>query len=346
MANSRVVGGEIAIEPQMLIEKGPVINIEYSSGRAALYCILRNIQKIFRGDGSILIPDYLCDSITNTIADAGWKYSFYHIDEELNVDDTEKLQLSEHNAVLLINYFGLIDLKDTIRKIKKFDSSLVVIEDDVQAFYSYKESAADYSFTSLRKWFSCPEGAFIKTSNAVKPVISDRSMFGQYKIAGNLLKSYSDIIDDSIYLELLKKGEELLDDEYLTECSHVSQVIFSNIDLKEVEEIRKNNAKILHEGLEKMGVKHLYKKNATPLFIPIFVDDRSSLRSLFFKNNIFTPVHWPHISVELNGTNEIYNRELSLICDQRYNENDMERQLEIISQFMNREGEKHGGNDS
>lgn len=345
MTKRRVIGGEIAIEPQMLIEKASAINIEYSSGRAALYCILRNIQKIF-GGGTILIPDYLCDSITNTIVDAGWNYDFYHINERLTVAGIEELELSEYKAILLINYFGLFDLKDTISKIKELNNSLVVIEDDVQAFYSYKESAADYSFTSLRKWFSCSEGAFIKTSNDVEPVISDRSIFGQYKIAGNLLKSYSDIIDDSICLELLNKGEELLDYEYLTGCSHASQVIFSNIDLKEVEEIRKNNAKILHEGLEKMGVRHLYKKDATLLFIPIFVDDRRSLRSLFFQNNIFTPIHWPHISEELNGNNRIYDRELSLICDQRYDENDMNRQLEIISQFMDRVGEEHGGNDS
>ena len=94
-----------------------------------------------------------------------------------------------------------------------------------------------------------------------------------------------------------------------------------------------------------MGVRHLYKKDATLLFIPIFVDDRRSLRSLFFQNNIFTPIHWPHISDELNGNNRIYDRELSLICDQRYDENDMNRQLEIISQFMDRVGEEHGGND-
>ena len=36
MTKRRVIGGEIAIEPQMLIEKASAINIEYSSGRAYL----------------------------------------------------------------------------------------------------------------------------------------------------------------------------------------------------------------------------------------------------------------------------------------------------------------------
>ena len=52
-----------------------------------------------------------------------------------------------------------------------------------------------------------------------------------------------------------------------------------------------------------------------------------------FKNNIFTPVHWPYESENLNGfiENQLYETELSLICDQRYSLNDMNRQIEVLS---------------
>ena len=303
--------------------------------------------KFPRGGGRlILIPDYLCDYNTKTIVDSGVKYSFYNIEDRLTVTDVNNLELDRCDAILLINYFGLLNLNEIINQIRERKSSIIIIEDDVQAFYKYKESIADYSFTSLRKWFPCPEGAFVKSKNTVESISTYKSLFGQYKIAGNLLKSYGEIIDDSICLELLERGESLLDNEYLTECSHTSEIIFSNIDLKKVADIRKRNAKLLHEGLEELGIEHLYKEDAVPLFVPIFVEDRKKLRNLFFKNHIFTPIHWPVTSEDLNGANSIYDRELSLICDQRYNEEDIKKQLEIIRQFVYREGEKHGGNDS
>ena len=54
-----------------------------------------------------------------------------------------------------------------------------------------------------------------------------------------------------------------------------------------------------------------------------------------FNNNIFTPVHWPYVSKELNGyiKNTIYETELSLICDQRYTIDDMNIQIEVLRNY-------------
>ena len=51
-----------------------------------------------------------------------------------------------------------------------------------------------------------------------------------------------------------------------------------------------------------------------------------------FNNNIFTPIHWPFESEALNGSvkNQLYENELSLICDQRYTIDDMKRQIEVL----------------
>ena len=51
-----------------------------------------------------------------------------------------------------------------------------------------------------------------------------------------------------------------------------------------------------------------------------------------FKNNVFTPVHWPYESDILNGQkkNKLYETELSLICDQRYSMDDMKRQVKVL----------------
>lgn len=332
----KVMGGEFLINNNLfektIMDRETII---YSSGRNALFNILYNEYDF--DARTILIPNYLCDSVTRTINDAGWSYKFYRINIDLEFDIDEIIKCEDINAVLVINYFGVLKLDEAIKKIRKARQELVIIEDDVQAFFEYKKSEAEYSFTSLRKWFPCPDGAFINTKRELKTKIAVESKWSQYKLAGNLLKNYCNVVDDSICLELLKKGEELLDMEYNSVCSEVSQEIYAHIDTENVANIRKKNARFLHENLLKLGVRHIYCEDAVPLFIPIFIENRDILRKHFFETNIFTPVHWQMINDEWNGDSQIYNLELSLICDQRYDIEDMKRQINVLEHFLDEE---------
>ena len=79
------------------------------------------------------------------------------------------------------------------------------------------------------------------------------------------------------------------------------------------------------------------KDTDCPMFVPIFVPDgkRDELRRYLIRNEIYCPVHWPvseyHVLDE--KTKEIYDNELSLVCDQRYNEKDMKRMIDTIRVF-------------
>lgn len=331
----KVIGGEFAIGESLLRKnEQEVINIELSSGRCALASILNSINPVHN---RILIPNYVCSSVVNTIIDSGFRCVFYEINSDLMFDVEKITNVSDIDAILVINYFGLIKLDSAITRIKTTRPNTVVIEDDVQAFFEYEKSLADYSFTSLRKWFPCSDGAMINTKRDMKAMSYMESKWSQFKIAGNVLKNYANYIDDSVYLGLLEKGEELLEVEYKSLCSETSKIIFSNIELDEVADRRRKNAKFLHDNLEKLCVDHIYEEDSVPLFIPIFIENRDKLRTFFFKDNIFTPVHWP-VSEELTyDKSSVYLKELSLICDQRYDIADMERQVDILKEFLDSE---------
>ena len=126
----------------------------------------------------------------------------------------------------------------------------------------------------------------------MEPFKGNISKWSEYKFAGNILKKYSDKLeDDLIALKLLEEGETLLNKEYYSMCSKFSSIIFSNININEVAKKRKKNARFLHEGLSNLKIKHIYSENTIPLFVPIFINNRNSLRKEFFKNNIFVPYH-------------------------------------------------------
>ena len=75
-----------------------------------------------------------------------------------------------------------------------------------------------------------------------------------------------------------------------------------------------------------------------PLFIPVIelTGQRDQLRRYLIDNNVYCPVHWPvspyHKEISIQ-TKEIYENELSLICDQRYSPDDMMIIIKLIRDF-------------
>ena len=74
--------------------------------------------------------------------------------------------------------------------------------------------------------------------------------YASYKVAGNLLKNNTEMIGDSISLEMLEKGEKMMDESYLYSCSEIGRSLYQRIDTRLAAEKRKSNAEHLHKGLQ------------------------------------------------------------------------------------------------
>lgn len=306
----------------------------YSSGRAALYQILKYLKQE-KGVTSVFLPDYLCSSILVPIQKLGLEYSFYPIDEQLELEEKRFVELYRKNAaVLLINYYGLQDLCGQIKAIRSIDEKAIIIEDDVQAYYEFKKplDEVDFKFTSLRKTFAVPDGGLVKTKHNL-PKVESPNMFGQYKAAAALLKSMREgNFNDNIYLEMFEKGESLIDDELECGMSLIAEKLYSYVDEERVKVRRLNNAAYLIERLNQLGIKPLLPliDKHVPLFIPIILKNRNDVRKAMFKEEIFCPVHWPLEGMDLKRGKVMAETELSLIVDQRYGRNDMDKILNLL----------------
>lgn len=340
MHQKKIIGGEYIIK---INSKNKVENIEfapfgrlYASGRSALYVILRYIKEHF-GTRRVLLPDYICTSVTQTIMDVEMNYSFYHINMDFKPDMSSICNwLSYTDTILLVNYFGMVDLATVITKIRAVSSGIKIIVDDVQNFYGFRKKLDyDFAFTSYRKWFPVPDGAEILTKDESILLeleeLEEQNLFAQYKFAGNILKNYRGIVTDGLCLELLEKGEKILNKEYRCSCSEISSLLMQQINFSDAAKARCRNAEYLHERLNELGITHLYRKGAVPLFVPIILQNsRDQVRKALFRKQIFCPVHWPCVNRTYNGTNCLYAEELSLICDQRYDLDDMNFILGIL----------------
>lgn len=334
------IGGEFAIDlacapPPISFQK---INKHYlyASGRAALYAILQNIKYHFSKIDTVLLPEYLCESIIHTVSAAGFRYDFYDIKADVEPNcETILSKLDNHTCVFVINYFGYVNSEDTIKTLRSVQSDTCIILDNVQAFYEMDDtSSADYVFTSFRKWFAVPDGAWVKTAHSnMEPALYSNS-FAQFKFAGSLLKyfdSYKEVSDQA-YLDLLAHGEEILGNSYNVICSEMTQALFEKIDFDAIKRVRCMNADYIVEQVKKMNIQIIRgsKQPKVPFFIPILVHDRDKIRMVLRKHNIFTPVHWPQPQ-NIAHHNRLYDAELSLVIDQRYSIFDMKRMIGALN---------------
>lgn len=306
----------------------------YSSGRAALYQILKFLRQE-QCINHILLPDYLCSSVLVPIKALGVEYTFYPIDEQLDLESSHFSKLyKKDSAVLVINYFGLKDISAQVHAIRSLNENAIIIEDDVQAYYEFKKPLGDvdFKFTSLRKTFAVPDGGLVKTKHQL-PKVETPNTFGQYKAAAALLKSLREgNFNDQIYLDMFEKGESLIDRELECGMSNIAIRLFDAVEEERVKIRRLNNANSLLEQLSKIGVKPILPltEDHVPLFIPIYLENRDDVRKKMFKNDVFCPVHWPLEGLNLKCGAKMAKHELSLIVDSRYTVSDMQRIVDLL----------------
>ena len=334
-----MIGGEFPITITDLLRAPslPRVNdgtYHYASGRAALYQILKYLKEQY-GITSVLLPDYLCDTILVPIRKLDVAYSFYPLNDKLELESETFMEVYKRDAaILLINYFGLQDLSEQVAFIRSIDKDAIIIEDDVQAYYEFKKEldGVDFKFTSLRKTFAVPDGGLVKTKHSL-PKIDTPNTFGQYKAAAALLKSMREgNFIDQIYLELFEKGESLIDSEQECGMSRIAEKLYSFVDEESVRVRRLNNAQYLIDELEKIGIIPILPltDNHVPLFIPIRLNNRDAVRKAMFMRDIFCPVHWPLDGLDIQRGKQMADTELSLIIDQRYGRKDMDAIIRII----------------
>lgn len=342
----KVMGGEFAL--QLPPKEGPELNtvddmVWFASGRAALFHIVRSILQE-RPFARFFLPDYLCVSVIDAVEIAGGRIEFYAVDEKLQCDIADLAgKCKDADVVLLINYFGGVDYREAIRRIRTLSKDLWVIVDEVQAFfdmYRGDHTGADFVFTSFRKSLPLPDGGWgVSYRTLLQPSCGDNSFVG-YKIAGGLLKQepYRRWCGDEVCLSLLEQGEVLLDKAYEADCSDFTRRSFGNLELETMATMRQRNAAFVVEALADMGLVPVlsFASESVPLFVPIRLPQRDKVRRKLFDERIFCPVHWPveKYGKRLRRGQEMAACELSLIVDSRYDLRDMERMMATIGRAL------------
>ncbi len=303
------------------------------SGRTALDFIIKDI-KAERQLGSVMLPSYCCESMIEPFERNGVDVRFYKVSEE-SID----YPTNNCDAVLIFDFFGYEEPFNAKIALAESDNGKITIYDSTHKLNG-PSIKVDYAFCSYRKWQYCNFSEVRKLTGDFcisKPVNLNTAYCEMRDKAARLKAAYmaGDKADKLEFLKLFSSAEDMLNHDYVGYTGEIADV-----DIKAVIEARRRNAHHLISGLQNIPGIKLWKATLgptdTPLFVPILVRNglRDALKIYLIKNFIYCPVHWP-LSRSHGAYRDIYDEELSLICDQRYSIEDMDREVEVIKNFFN-----------
>ena len=339
----REIGSEFWLESEPQTLSCDRDGIYVLSGRTAIDLIIQDIVRTKRLR-NVYMPAWCCDSMLAPFVACGIDIKFYDISLAESADTAEILcdfcDFRE-NIFYVTNYFGY-ENSLPIETVKKFkEQGSIILYDRTHSFLMENDpylALADYSFASIRKWMGVIGGAVV--NGVGKFELKPCSYLDCKEKAMRMKKTFiegDESIDKQAFLNLYSEfGHHLAEDYQNYEMDDLSYALYKTEDLSAMRRKRRENAKFLHENLK--GVKFIGKltDNTVPLFVPVFFDTtekRNAVRKKLIEAQIYCPIHWPKptlIPADFEA-NKIYDTELSLICDQRYDLTDMERMVAQIN---------------
>lgn len=314
------------------------------SGRTGLYLIADEL-KIKTSISNILMPDYCCSSMIVPFVSREFSVSFYDSFDLKNIVVDETVQ-----AILIMDYFGFISDQTLKFAAKCKNVGKIIIVDATQTAFSRSNvyNLADYIVVSYRKWLDslCAVVYSKNGFSSTEAVKEQRAYNTIWRNAAKLKERYirTSLGDKQEFLALYAKANCMLDEDYVGYKANPTEIdLLGRIDSSFIREIRRNNASYLITEVKKMSayfnVQLLFdrvEKEDCPLFVPILVNEtkRKLIRDELTKNSIYCPIHWPIDERYPHKKTLYHQKELSLICDQRYGIKEMRKQVSILSQVL------------
>ncbi len=309
----------------------------FISGTSALQFIIQDAKEHHRIRRAA-IPSWCCSCMIEPFIKNKVAVFFYSV----FVDNAGKLTIDYTSApdcdlTLCISYFGYSEQNYLGRP------SGIVIRDVTHSLFCNNIQDASYYFGSLRKWAGFWTGGFAWKKGEWEGMYRAQGVEASYltlrKAAmGSKLQYLQGKCDHKTYLSIFEQAEDILD-----HCGIVGgnqRDIFSAVhfDIEKVKKTRRRNAQYLIDELREYALFSNMSEDDCPLFVPILLqrEKRDGLRRHLVENRIYCPVHWNITELHrLSDTQRrLYDNELSIVCDHRYDLTDMLRIIINIRDYL------------
>ncbi len=314
----------------------------FDSGRSALKHLVKNIPSVYR----ILLPEFICESVTNCFENN--KIDYYKLNEDfcVDIDNLQDKIGNEPSIIFLMHYFGSLQPSDILQKIRLLadQNGAIIIEDTTHSIFSQKRTIGDYLVCSIRKWLPISGGGVLYYDQDLLNLSKSnyQKSTDNYRSYGMILKSL--FLDNKLdcnneYRHIFIESENKLDKQQeIYEISDFSKFVASTVSIDNLKMIRKRNFQQLDDAMRKIGLRSVVDINSidTPLVYPIRINNRDAFRSYLMDNKIYCAVHWPfdnhkpeQRSFAIKNASEL----ISLPIDQRYDNESICYLIDVIYRY-------------
>ena len=297
--------------------------IKLNCGRACLeYLIkLRDIRKI-------LLPDYLCDSVSNLCCRCGLEIKTYQINESFLPEGLDDI---EGSWLYLVDYYG--QLTDESIQYYAGQYSGRVILDESQNFFVGQRVGLDTLYT-CRKWFGVSDGAYLYTARSEQldtHIPQAKSAQSMGYLLGRFESNASNFFGES------KANNKRFGDVPLQTMSALTDNILCGVDYEHVKAVRNENYDVVCDALSGNNQLRNLRRPAVPFVYPLLVDGARRIRERAAKRFVYIPTLWPNV-IKDSAAGKVARRYsadiLPLPIDQRYDQQDMRRMIEVVRECM------------
>lgn len=307
------------------------------SGTAALEAILLDILS-FSKIASVAIPSWCCSCLIEPFLKHNIRVTFYpvSVDKGHFAVDTTNI---DTDIMLVMDFFGY-----EAGSINPNGYDGIIIRDITHSVFCPPKTDAHYYFGSLRKWAGFWTGGFAWAPewHTCIQMSSQNDEYVHLRSSAMEAKKYylAEIIDKKDYLLTFERCEDYLESCPIQAGSIRDVKCARKLDADFIKEKRRNNARFLLSHLSEGPIFRTVNDNDVPLFVPIIVNGkkRDALKRFFIENDIYCPSHWAITNSHILSTEMryVYENEISLVCDQRYSEKDMQRIIDTYNVFLDK----------
>jgi hypothetical protein len=322
--SNRPIGGFFELEIPTGQELYHSNAIALSNGRACLMVALQQLQP-----KRAFVPHYTCDATLEPFRVLDIDIEFYELNDQFEPEIVP--ETNKDDCYLLTNYWGL-QRASIDRFEKQFGDRLIV--DNTHDFFFRPPASSCWSFTSARKWFGVPDGAFLySAADRYADILADlppRNCEIELQPAldralGRLKQGY----------QSFQKYEQAMDCR-VKQISTYSSSILSLLDHEDVIDRRRKNFSCLANQLNDCNqFSPALGTHDTPFcypYLPIGTNDRHKLH----RQQIFVPQLWQDVTdrAPTHSNARTWSETLlPLPIDHRYGVADMNRIAATILQL-------------
>ncbi len=336
MFSKREIGSEFWDVPVCENKKSVFLDntVWYLSGRCALRAIIKDIKRKISFK-SVALPSWCCDSMITPFLEEKVEVKFYSVFIEEGTLKKDFCDISDCDAILLMDYFGFKRSFDC-----EFDG--IVINDITHSVFCGELGSADYTFGSLRKWAGFYTGGFAISKDGLLETMNGKTDYEFVELRKLAMCEKNSYIrgnsDSKDYLLKFSKAEDILE-KYSCGTADNYDISRANcLDINLIRRKRLENAEVIINKFPDLTIFSELLQYDCPLFVPLLIPNgrRDELRKYLIENKIYCPVHWPVSEYHklTDQTKNVYEQEISIICDQRYSVADMEYICSHINKFL------------